>query len=78
MQNLILVPKTCHVYHLKGATESGIYKIDPDGAGHLPLIEAYCELQNSKCIFLSCRKIRIVFKKSFRYTYQLFSSISSM
>ena len=60
MQNLILVPKTCHVYHLKGATESGIYKIDPDGAGHLPLIEAYCELQNSKCIFLSCRKIRIV------------------
>ena len=50
MPNLISVPKTCHVYHLKGATGSGIYQIDPDGAGHLPLIEAYCELQNGKCI----------------------------
>ena len=51
MPYLILVPRTCHVYQLKGATGSGIYQIDPDGAGHLPLIEAYCELQNRKCIF---------------------------
>ena len=50
MQNLILVPKTCHVYHLKGATESGTYQIDPDGTGRLPLIEVYCEFQNGEFI----------------------------
>ena len=58
MQYLILVPKTCHVYHLKGATESGIYQIDPDGAGHLPVIEAYCDLQNSKCISSRAEKYK--------------------
>ena len=38
-----LVPKTCHVYHLKGATESGSYIIDPDGPGYAPPFTAYCD-----------------------------------
>ena len=38
-----LVPKTCHIYHLKGATESGSYIIDPDGPGNAPPFAAYCD-----------------------------------
>ena len=38
-----LVPKTCHIYHLKGAAESGSYIIDPDGPGNAPPFTAYCD-----------------------------------
>ena len=37
------MPKTCHIYHLKGATESGSYIIDPDGPGNAPPLTAYCD-----------------------------------
>ena len=37
------MPKTCHIYHLKGATESGSYIIDPDGPGNAPPFAAYCD-----------------------------------
>ena len=37
------MPKTCHIYHLKGATESGSYIIDPDGPGNAPPFTAYCD-----------------------------------
>ena len=43
MVNSHLVPKTCHIYHLKGATESGSYIIDPDGPGNAPPFTAYCD-----------------------------------
>ena len=37
------VPKTCHIYHVKGATESGNYIIDPDGPGNAAPFTAYCD-----------------------------------
>ena len=36
------------MYKLKGATESGRYSIDPDGAGNLPPVDADCDLQNGE------------------------------
>ena len=37
------MPKTCNIYRLKGATESGSYIIDPDGPGNAPPFTAYCD-----------------------------------
>ena len=43
-----LVPKSCHIYKLRGATESGTYQIDPDGQGKLAPFNAHCDFENGK------------------------------
>ena len=44
------MPKTCHIYHLKGATESGSYIIDPDGPGNAPPFAAYCDFATGNLV----------------------------
>ena len=42
------MPKTCHEYSQQGAVISGIYEIDPDGAGGGPPFSVQCDFENGK------------------------------
>jgi hypothetical protein len=47
---IIIAPKTCHSYQLKGANKSGFYDIDPDSSGEPFTVECNFETGNTFAI----------------------------
>ena len=59
MYYVIIAPKTCHNYKLKGANISGLYDIDPDSSGEPFTVQCDMERGNTSKVHFKHKRVII-------------------